>query len=258
MLVKKFNILRKINTALSHPICLRMSSTSKSSDKIRKNNISDNARKKMKKKDTTNENVSNNINKEHQSLLNVKEQEIMKSEKDDDVEKMQEPKVVEEEVLIYESKFGNRIKSLRRISFASSLTCLGFLGSIAAGLSESSSLNLTAQYSLVGATCFTSVNATLILKAITEPYVLKLWEQMPQPQNKIDHGKRSFRAKTINIYGMEVDNIFSLNDVSKSSHPFATCLVQDKNNEADKGKSLYIFDKLLQDKNLKSYLIKKH
>ena len=56
---------------------------------------------------------------------------------------------------------------------------------------------------------------------------------------------------------MEVETTFSLNDVSKSSHPFATCMVKDKSNDADNGKSLYIFDKLLLDKNLKTHLIKK-
>ena len=175
-------------------------------------------------------------------------------EREHDVENKEEPK---EELLVYESKFGNRIKSLRRISFASSLTCIGFLGGIAAGLSEASSLNLSAQYAIVGTTCFTSVNATLILKAITEPYVLKLWEQLPQPKDEKDHNKRRFKAKTVNVYGMEVETTFSLNDVSKSSHPFATCMVKDKSNDADNGKSLYIFDKLLLDKNLKTHLIKK-
>ena len=155
----------------------------------------------------------------------------------------------EKSKLIYQSKFGGRIRYLRRLSFLSSVVSLGFLCGVVGGFSSQSALNITAQYAIVGGCCFGGLSATLLLKLVTEPYICELYE-LTTNLNKNENKDRRFKAIAVNIFGSYINEEFLLNDVKETIHPFGSFKVNDR--------SFYLFGGgIKDDKTLKIALSKK-
>jgi hypothetical protein len=157
---------------------------------------------------------------------------------------------------IYVSKFGRRIKFLRRFSAASAVASTGLLGMVAAGLSPSS-MAIFGQYVIAGTGCFASVGGTALLVLVTSPYVTEMFEMEGKGLGREEIGpggspERRFKATTLNILGMERYVEFNLSDAVETIHPFASFKVGPPPADA----SLYVFGGDMKDDQVRNALTK--
>ena len=146
-------------------------------------------------------------------------------------EQTQVPKAARR-LLVYEGQFGVKLRWLRRVSLSSAVvSVVGFPVAFQFGVSLESSIPLVGQFMIAGTAIFTSLSSTLFLQAITSPYVVQLYEIVPD--NASSSSDRQFEATRTNIFGSLVSSKFSLADVEKAnagSHPFATFKDKKSNN----------------------------
>ena len=126
------------------------------------------------------------------------------------------------EKLLYEGKFTNKLRWLRRVSITSTAASLvGFPLAFFAGVAPTS-VPLTGQVLIAVTAIATSLSSTIFLQTITSPYVAKLYVSHHKSG---DQSPVQFEAYRITLLGNLVRFNFAQNQVEKvsaSSHPFAT------------------------------------
>lgn len=152
-----------------------------------------------------------------------------------------------EKKLVYEGKFSNKLKWLRRISISSTVVSVfGF--PIVFQFGAAASMPLVGQIMIAGTAILTSLSSTIFLQTITSPYVVKLFE-VSMGSSTSQH--RRFQATKITLFGTLTSTEFDLHGVEKvtssSTHPFAT--FRDADN-----RYYYVFGDHLKDESLKTIL----
>lgn len=152
--------------------------------------------------------------------------------------------------LVYQSKFGKKVKMLRRVSLISSLLSCCMLP--AAVYIDSGIMPVVGQVALVSTVMFSSLSSTAMLHVVVHPYVTELYEIFSPSSVTITAGKevRKFEATRVDMMGNDRCTEFSLSEVEANpSHPFASFKLKN-------GGYFYIFGKDILDGEIKYKLTK--
>eukprot|EP01039_Chlorochromonas_danica_P007975 gene7975-8796_t len=164
------------------------------------------------------------------------------------------------EKVIYEGKVSKRLRTLKRISVASSLasvTILPLSVQIVSGM-----LPIAAQVAMAGTIFFTSLSSTAFLQLVASPYVCRIVE-ITNPSTATTttattdttsevkkREQRRFRGTKLTFLGGTKEFEFTLADISKpAAHPFGSCQLKGLG-------SLYVYGGNVLDKDVRTAMTK--